>query len=364
MFQALFPVARHTPLNVIITPNGERLSVIVIPKPSGDAADNPALAKPLSFVGTPDDLDREFPEQLRQYAEKVNDLRTALDVPLDALEEAKRKAAKKDTAKAEREKKKEQESKARSDAAKKAAETRAAKAEEKKRAREAANKKRLAARDDANRKRREARAQKADTGSASKITLPGATAPAKPATAKPTPASNKPGKPECIADYRALHKQFGDLLTRRGFIKQAKTGRRYEKLWKNWEDFIAEANQLALPLSARKTSEASPAPAAVAASAQPAASATPPPPPAAAAGAESAPASEPAAPRAPVWSIKGLDGATLGATTTEPKVGDVLQMMMHGAMKVLDVEGKEALVKKVGEFDPAKLPATPFLLAA
>ena len=48
-FQNLFAVARHTPLNVIITPNGEQLSVIVMPKPSGDAADNPALSKPIKI---------------------------------------------------------------------------------------------------------------------------------------------------------------------------------------------------------------------------------------------------------------------------------------------------------------------------
>jgi hypothetical protein len=33
----------------------------------------------------------------------------------------------------------------------------------------------------------------------------------------------------------------GDKLTRRLFIKKGKTGRRYEKLWKNWDKFIKAA---------------------------------------------------------------------------------------------------------------------------
>jgi PRTRC genetic system protein E len=65
MFRDLYAVARHTPLHLIITPNGEQLKIIVTPKPSGDAADNPALAKPFSAIGTPEELDREFPEALR-----------------------------------------------------------------------------------------------------------------------------------------------------------------------------------------------------------------------------------------------------------------------------------------------------------
>lgn len=255
MFRDLFPVARHTPLNLIITPNGERLSVIVIPKPSGDAADNPALGKPLSFVGTPDDLDREFPEALRQYAEKVIDLRTALDLPLSELDAAKAKAAKKDAAKVEREKKAAEEAKTRSEAAKKAAETRAARAEEKRKAKEAADKKRAAA-----------RAAKKAEKSKTRITLPGATAPQSDKSKNvPTPRAGKPGKPECIADYKALYAQFGKELTRRGFIKQAKTGRRYEKVWKNWDEFIAEAGQLDLSLGQSTASEPSaPAPQAAA----------------------------------------------------------------------------------------------------
>jgi hypothetical protein len=49
----------------------------------------------------------------------------------------------------------------------------------------------------------------------------------------------------------------GDKLTRRLFIKKGKTGRRYEKLWKNWEKFVKAATaQLDLPLAQASTGSA------------------------------------------------------------------------------------------------------------
>jgi chromatin remodeling complex protein RSC6 len=61
-----------------------------------------------------------------------------------------------------------------------------------------------------------------------------------PAAAKPQ--SGKPGKDECIADYKALKAKHDDKLTRRLFVDNAKTKRRYEKLWgNNWDAFVKEA---------------------------------------------------------------------------------------------------------------------------
>jgi hypothetical protein len=57
MFKDLYAVARHTPLHLIITPAGDKLKIIVTPKPTGDAGNNAALAKPFSATGTPEDLD-------------------------------------------------------------------------------------------------------------------------------------------------------------------------------------------------------------------------------------------------------------------------------------------------------------------
>jgi PRTRC genetic system protein E len=145
MFRDLYAVARHTPLHLIIAPNGEQLKIIVTPKPSGDAANNNALAKPFSAIGTPEELDREFPAALARYAGAVNELRTSLELPLDELEAAKKKASAKDEKKAARSSaQEEEEAKRRSEGAKKAAETRAqkaagAKAEKERKAKERAD---------------------------------------------------------------------------------------------------------------------------------------------------------------------------------------------------------------------------------
>jgi len=240
-FRHLHAVARHTPLHIIITPNGEQLRLVVTPKPSGDAADNPALAKPFTAVGTPEELDAELPEVLRKYTESVNDLRMKLDLPLDALEQAKKKVAEKADKKAEKAKQEKEEAERRSEAAKKAAETRAAnaaaaaaEAERKKKEKEDAKAaKKLA--------KAGGKAGAAPTGTG--IQLPGATATQPPAAPEDTVAhrADLPGKAECIRDYTQLKTKHGDKLKRKLFIKKAETGRRYEKLWPNWEKFVKEA---------------------------------------------------------------------------------------------------------------------------
>lgn len=259
-FRHLHAVARHTPLHIIITPNGEQLRLVVTPKPSGDAADNPALAKPFTAVGTPEELDAELPEVLRKYTESVNDLRMKLDLPFDALEQAKKKASEKDAKKAEKARLEKEEADRRSEGAKKAAETRAANA-----AAAAAEKERKQKeKDDAAAARKLAKAG-AKTGAAptgAGIRLPGA-----PAAATDETVSHRadlPGKAECIRDYQQLKVKHGDKLKRKLFIKKADTGRRYEKLWPNWEKFVKEAAaQAELPLEvAAAKSEATPAAAA------------------------------------------------------------------------------------------------------
>jgi PRTRC genetic system protein E len=207
MFQDLYAVARHTPISILVTPNGEQLSVIITPRPSGDAADNPALARSIKAVGTPAELDAELPAKLREYTNKVNELRTTIDLPIEALNEAQAKAGKK--------------KKKAADKPKAAASTKPRKAVKLKAARKAAPK---------------APAPK------KKITLPGQSKSAK--KHAPVPRSSLPGKPACIADYVALKPKLGDALTRRKFIKTAKTGRRYEKLWTNWEEFVKEASRI------------------------------------------------------------------------------------------------------------------------
>jgi len=232
MFQELYAVARHTPLSILVTPNGEQLSVIITPKPSGDASDNPALAKSIKAVGTPAELDAELPAKLREYTDKVNELRTTIDLPIEALSEAQAKAKKGSKPKS-------------NTAPKPAAKPKPA----------PSAKPRKAAKPKAARKT----APKAPAPK-KKITLPGQSKSAK--KHAPIPRSSLPGKPDCLADYKELKAKFGDALTRRKFIKTANTGRRYEKLWANWEAFIKEAG----------ASTKSAAPAATAAATSPAAS--------------------------------------------------------------------------------------------
>jgi PRTRC genetic system protein E len=269
MFADLFAIVRHTPLHLSLTPNGEALCIIVTPLPKGKGADVPALKAPLKIVATPQELQTQFAAEIARYTQAVAEVRASFDLPLDALEAAKKKAAKLEGAKAEKEKKKETAKAARSEAAKKAARTRAERAEEQRRTRERKRTEKKRAWEAALQKRRDAAAARKAKKSASKITLPGATAPAAPVAkgavkksarspaetaSKPLPSApgeprhlaSKPGKAECIADWRALNEKHGELLTRRKFIKAAKTGRRYEKLWKNWEAFIAESSSVAI----------------------------------------------------------------------------------------------------------------------
>jgi hypothetical protein len=267
MFQDLYAVARHTPFTIIVTPQGERLSLIIQPRPSGDAEDRKGLAAPIKAVGTPAELDAELPAKLREYAERVNEVRATIDLPLDAVDAEKAKQSKK-TERAQK----------RADAKKKAE----ADAEAKRKARADAKAKRKA---DEEAKRKAAADKRAKTLADKKkakesagagIKLPGATG-AQPAAAGreiawpfPTgtrvpiaaPAAAKepkhldglPGKDDCLLDYRNLKRVHGAALTRRLFIKKSDTGRRYEKLWPNWGKFIKEAEaQLELPIGAETT---------------------------------------------------------------------------------------------------------------
>jgi PRTRC genetic system protein E len=253
-FQQLYAVARHTPMTLLITPRGDRLHVIVTPKPSGDAGDNPGFAQPIVAIGTPAELDAELGGKVREYGEKVNDVRASIKLPIEAVDAERNKATKKSAAKDKREEKKKA---AASAAAKKTADRKAAKD---KRIAEAKAKK-----DAAKAKRDAKKGTKPPAGG--QIKLPGkstAKPAVKPAAAKkaaPAPKAKKPaatgklgprsllpGKPECIADYKALSAKLGTKLSRKSFIKGAVTKRRYEKLWDSWEAFIAAAAQLELPL--------------------------------------------------------------------------------------------------------------------
>lgn len=237
MFKELHAVARHTPLHLVITPQeGGQLKVVVTPLPTGKAKDYEGLSKQFYAIGTPEDLDAEFIPKLNEYASKVNDARAQMSLPEISIEKTKAagKAEKRASAKAEKAQKKADAKKKKEDA------KAAAKAESARKAQEAAD--------------RKAAKKTAKSGAGQgRIELPGAAAEAK---APPVPEEKKgylaslPGKPEVLADYRALVAKHGkEKVGRKFFIKKAETGRRYEKLWQNWADFMKEAAQLELPLA-------------------------------------------------------------------------------------------------------------------
>jgi PRTRC genetic system protein E len=197
MFAALAEIALHTPLTLTVTREADRLHVIIAGK-----GDKPtAFATPVRVTGTPADLDEQLPARLVEYAVqmRLQSPATAIALPApDSGAPARTKAAstKRTTVKAP----------AKKPATKKPA----------------APKTPPAART-GREKQQPRRAEKALT--------PG----------KDPAPSTLPGKPECLADLAALQAKHGAKLTRRRFIKEAATGRRYEKLWKNFEAFVAES---------------------------------------------------------------------------------------------------------------------------
>jgi len=73
MFTELVPLLKQRQIVMIVSclDNG-LLRVNVIPKKRDqEVGDNPALAEPLSFTGSPDELDRELPAQLTTFTESV-----------------------------------------------------------------------------------------------------------------------------------------------------------------------------------------------------------------------------------------------------------------------------------------------------
>jgi PRTRC genetic system protein E len=66
LFASLFPLAQKTTLTLLITVEGDELRVNVTPRPNDDAKGEKTLY-PLSLLGTPDELDRDFAEAVAIY---------------------------------------------------------------------------------------------------------------------------------------------------------------------------------------------------------------------------------------------------------------------------------------------------------
>lgn len=91
MFKDLYPIARHTPLSIIVQPAGDKLTLIIIPRPDGTKEE--ALSKPIQVTGTPEELDAELPAKLAEYSEAYNAVRSNLGESIEALNAAKGKTA-------------------------------------------------------------------------------------------------------------------------------------------------------------------------------------------------------------------------------------------------------------------------------
>jgi len=204
MFQDLYAVARHTALTLIVTPQGDKLSVIITPHPGKDGAKQGELSTPIQAVGTPEELDAELPGRLREYAEAVNSMRLKLDLPTAAIAAAATAAKPKATA-------------ARSTPARKA--KKPAKAKPAKKA-TATPRVKLP---DVTRLRTEARERR---------------------RTKPTPRAGLPTREDLVVACRALIAKHGvEKIDREFYIRHVKSGRRYERLFETFKEMVALAEK-------------------------------------------------------------------------------------------------------------------------
>jgi len=177
--------------------------------------------------------------------------------------------------------------------------------------------------------------------------------PANPAAPKKRPAAKKPapkpatpgdraGKAECIADYRKLKAKHGAKLTRNLFVREAATGRRYEKLWANcWPDFVKDAERGAAPAAGAKA----PKPAAPAKAPAPKAS---------------KPSAKVKVDKTPKpWRVLTKAGKELGVTVFEKKVGDGYSCSAGAfTVEAVDAEKREIRVAPSTAAAPPSPPAS------
>jgi PRTRC genetic system protein E len=233
MFTELYAVAKHTPLQISVSPDGARLNVLIVPKPGDDADEGSALTRPIQAIGTPEELDRELPAKLAEYCAAINDLRLKIDLPIEAITaEAGKGGAKK---------------KATPPAARKPARVSAPKPVKKaapkpmKPVKKAAAVKPASAAAIADATRRDRRTKELAAGpSPAHQARMAERAPQVPAVEK----SKRATREECLADLRAwFAANAGKPITRAGFLASNTTARSYERKFKSWDEFIAEGRK-------------------------------------------------------------------------------------------------------------------------
>lgn len=66
LFQSLFPLARENALTILVVAEGDQLRVNVMPKSKDEQAQKTLY--PLSLLGSPEELDRDFAEAVQIYS--------------------------------------------------------------------------------------------------------------------------------------------------------------------------------------------------------------------------------------------------------------------------------------------------------
>ena len=101
MFSELHHLALQTPFTMMVTAEGELLTLTVLPRKdtraASDDTNRAALAQPLQLTGTPDELATEFTGLLTTYRSSRTSLIEQLQVTEAVLKQAKDAAAKKAT---------------------------------------------------------------------------------------------------------------------------------------------------------------------------------------------------------------------------------------------------------------------------
>ncbi len=192
MFKELDSLVRHAPLVIRITPEGEGLRVMIHQKADDFANDAGEIPLALSVAGTAEQLDAELPAAIAAFTATASD-----SIAEQARKQAERAVAATPSAKAFAPAKAKVKTKA---APKKPAPV--------------------------HKKAAIAHTPKPKTN--------------KPAAAKPVKhIASKPTKEDCINAFVAYSVANPGNIKREAFIKNNPTGRRFERLFGNWDKFIA-----------------------------------------------------------------------------------------------------------------------------
>lgn len=203
-FQQLSAAAQRAPIVIMVTPEGDHLRVTLQQK--GDKLKSGEIALAISVAQSPETLDAELPAAI---AEACATLQLRTNSAESVTEQARKQVAQA------------------TDAAKDASAKKADKKKDKPAA--VAKKKAVVKKPPMPAAKKKAAGPK----------------PEKTKEAKPVKhTKSKPGKDKCIEAYLAYAAEHPtEIVRREAFIKGNPTGRRFERLWGNWEKFIKAASK-------------------------------------------------------------------------------------------------------------------------